>query len=46
VPHGTLKLKKEFVDLKQGSMSVNEYLKSFIQLSRYATYDINAVEKK
>jgi hypothetical protein len=29
VPRGTMKLKKkEFVDLRQGSMTVNEYLKS------------------
>jgi hypothetical protein len=47
VPRETMKLKKkEFADLKQGSMSVNEYLNSFIQLSRYATYDINMDEKK
>jgi hypothetical protein len=32
-----MKLKrKEFADLKQGGMTVNEYLNSFIQLSRYA----------
>jgi hypothetical protein len=35
VPRGTLKLKKkEFSDLNQGSMTVNEYLNQFIQLSR------------
>jgi hypothetical protein len=38
--------KKEFTDLKQGSMTVNEYLNSFIQLSRYAPDDINTNEKK
>jgi hypothetical protein len=38
--------KKEFADLKQGSMTVNEYLNSFIQLSRYAPDDINTNEKK
>jgi hypothetical protein len=38
--------KKEFTNLRQGSMTVNEYLNSFIQLSRYATEDINANEKK
>jgi SET domain-containing protein len=38
--------KKEFTDLKQGNMSVNEYLNSFIQLSRYAPDDINTDEKK
>jgi hypothetical protein len=47
VPRGTMNLKKkEFADLKQGSMAVNEYLNSFIQLSRYATEDINTDEKK
>jgi hypothetical protein len=47
VPRGTTKLKKkEFTDLKQGSMSVNEYLNSFIQLARYAPDDINMDEKK
>jgi hypothetical protein len=38
--------KKEFTDLKQGDVTVNEYLNSFIQLSRYATEDINTDEKK
>jgi hypothetical protein len=47
VPHGTTKLKKkEFTDLKQGSMTVNEYLNSFILLSRYAPDDISTDEKK
>jgi hypothetical protein len=46
-PRGTMKLKKkEFTNLRQGSMTVIEYLKSFIQLSRYATEDINTNEKK
>jgi hypothetical protein len=47
VPRGTMKLKKkEFADLKQGGMTMNEYLNSFIQLSRYAPDDINTDEKK
>jgi hypothetical protein len=47
VPCGTLKLKKkEFIDLKQGGMTVNDYINSFIQLSRYAPDDINTDEKK
>jgi hypothetical protein len=47
VPRGTMKLKrKEFADLKQGGMTVNEYLNSFIQLSRYAPDDISMDEKK
>jgi hypothetical protein len=47
MPRDTMKLKKkEFTDLKQGSMTVNEYLNSLIQLSRYTTEDINIDEKK
>jgi hypothetical protein len=47
VPRGTMKLKrKEFADLKQDGMTVNEYLNSFNQLSRYAPDDINTDEKK
>jgi hypothetical protein len=39
-------MKKEFTNLRHGSMTVNEYLNSFIQLSRYATEDIDTDEKK
>jgi hypothetical protein len=47
VPRCTMKLKrKEFTDLKQGGMTVNEYLNSFIQLSRYAPDNINTDENK
>jgi hypothetical protein len=47
VPCGTLKLKKkEFSDLQQGSLTVNEYLNKFTQLSRYAPDDVNTDEKK
>jgi hypothetical protein len=42
----TLKLKKEFSELDQGNMMVNEYLNRFIQLSRDATEDVNTHEKK
>jgi hypothetical protein len=45
VPRGTIKL-KEFTDLRQDSMTVNEYINSFIQLSRYAPNDTNTDEKK
>jgi hypothetical protein len=41
----TLK-KKEFQDLKQGSMSVDEYITKFTQLSRYAPHEVNTDEKK
>jgi hypothetical protein len=46
VPQGVMKLKKEFQDLKQGSMSVNEYVTKFTQLSRYALYEVDTDEKK
>jgi hypothetical protein len=38
--------KKEFQDLKQGSMSVNEYITKFIQLSRYAPHEVDTDKKK
>jgi hypothetical protein len=38
--------KKEFQDLKQGSMSVNEYVTKFTQLSHYALHEIDTDEKK
>jgi hypothetical protein len=47
VPRGAVKLKKkEFSDLNQGSLMVNEYLIQFIQLLRYATNDVNTNDKK
>jgi hypothetical protein len=38
--------KKEFQDLKQGSMFLNEYGTKFTQLSRYAPHEVNTDEKK
>jgi hypothetical protein len=47
VPQGVIKLKKkEFQDLKQGSMSVNEYIPMFTQLSHYAPHEVDTDEKK
>jgi hypothetical protein len=46
VPQGLIKLKKEFQDLKQGSMSMNEYIAKFTQLSRYALHEVDTDEKK
>jgi hypothetical protein len=47
VPEGIMKLKKkEFQDLKQGSMTVSEYVTWFTQLSRYAPNDVDTDEKK
>jgi hypothetical protein len=38
--------KKEFEDLKQGSMTVSEYVTHFTQLSCYARDNIDTDEKK
>jgi hypothetical protein len=38
--------KKEFQDLKQGSMFVNEYVTKFTQLSHYAPHEVDTNEKK
>jgi hypothetical protein len=46
VPQGVIKLKKKFQDLKQGSMSINEYVTNFTQLSRNAPHEVNTEEKK
>jgi hypothetical protein len=47
VPQGVIKLKKkEFQYLKQGSMTVSEYVTHFTQLSRYAPNDVDTDEKK
>ncbi|XP_014660173.1 uncharacterized protein LOC106804148 [Setaria italica] len=41
IPSGLMKLKKkEFLDLKQGNMSLTEYRDKFVQLSHYAPEDI------
>jgi 5-deoxy-D-glucuronate isomerase len=46
-PQGVIKLKKkEFQDLKQGSMFVNEYITKFTQLSHYAPHEVDTDEKK
>jgi hypothetical protein len=47
VPQGVIKLKKkEFQDLKYGSMSVIEYVTKFTQLSRYTPHEVDTNEKK
>jgi hypothetical protein len=47
VPSGEIKVKrKEFLNLKQGSRSVREYLTQFTQLSRYAPRDVDTDDKK
>jgi hypothetical protein len=47
VPLGMMKLKKkEFKDLKHGSLSVNGYVIRFTQLSHYAPDNVDTNEKK
>jgi hypothetical protein len=47
VPQGVIKIKKkEFQDLKKGSMSVNEYVTKFTQLCCYAPHEVDTDEKK
>jgi hypothetical protein len=47
IPQGVIKLKKkEFQDLKQGSMTLSEYVSRFMQLSRYAPNEVDTNEKK
>ena len=44
---GLMMLKwKEFTELKQGSMTVTEYLNRFTQLSRYAPEDVSTDARK
>jgi hypothetical protein len=38
--------KKEFEDLKQGSITMSQYVTSFTQLSRYAPNNVDTDEKK
>jgi hypothetical protein len=47
IPAGLMKIKnKEFLSLKQGSMSFSEYRDKFIQLSRYAPDEVAEDERK
>src|SRR6266508_931016 len=47
IPDGVIHLKAaEFHSLKQGAMSVNQYVRKFTELSRYAPGDVNTDKKK
>jgi hypothetical protein len=47
ISSGVIKLKqREFLALKQGNMSVNEYLDKFTQLSRCAPDEVNTDPKR
>jgi hypothetical protein len=41
-----MKIKKELLSLRQGGMSISEYMDKFIQLSRYAPGEVDDDEKK
>jgi hypothetical protein len=41
-----MKLKKELDDLKQGSMTVSDYVSQFTQLSHYTPNNMDTDEKK
>jgi hypothetical protein len=46
VPAGLMTVKEEFLALKQGPMSISEYREKFLQLSRYASEDVNTDAKR
>jgi hypothetical protein len=46
IPAGLMKIKKEFLSLKQGGMFISEYRDKFIQLYRYAPSEVDDDEKK
>jgi hypothetical protein len=45
IPLEIMKLKKEFLSLTQGNMTVSEYRDRFTQLSRYAPEEVDTDEK-
>jgi hypothetical protein len=46
IPSGIMKLKKEFISLTQGNMTVSEYRDRFTQLSRYVPKEVDTDEKR
>jgi hypothetical protein len=46
IPSGIMKLKKEFISLTQGNMSVSEYRDRFTHLSRYTPEEVDTNEKR
>jgi hypothetical protein len=47
IPSGVIKLKqREFLSLRQGGMSVTEYMDKFTHLSRYAPDEVNTDRKR
>src|SRR6266540_6637717 len=47
IPEGIMEMKAdEFRSLRQGAMTVNQYIKKFMKLARYASEDVNTNKKK
>ena len=47
IPEGIMEMKtEEFCNLKQGAMTVTQYIRKFMKLSRYALDDIDTDKKK
>jgi hypothetical protein len=47
IPEGIIEIKEEeFHSLRQGPMTVNQYIQKFMKLARYAPDDINTDKKK
>jgi len=47
IPEGIIEIQaKEFLSLRQGPMTVNQYIHKFMKLARYAPNDVNIDKKK
>jgi len=47
IPKGIMEIKvEEFHSLRQGPMTVNQYIRKFMKLARYALEDVNSDKKK
>jgi len=47
IPKGIMEIKaEEFRSLRQGPMTVNQYIRKFMKLARYTPEDVNSDKKK
>ena len=47
IPKGIMEIKaEEFRSLRQGPMTINQYIQKFMKLARYAPDDVNTDKKK
>ena len=47
IPKGIMEIKaEEFRSLRQGPMTVNQYIRKFMKLARYAPEDVNSDKKQ